>query len=420
MPNLIHFERKIVMEENQMVNTIDVKSEAKKYKSIKELMAPDGLIKQLMKAAIEGMLEGEMENHLGYAKHSVAGRNKKNSRNGTSSKSVRTSIGEVDLDIPRDRESEFEPQIVKRHQKDITDFDEQIISMYAKGMTTRDILGHVKELYNFDMSAALVSNITDKVMGIAIEWQNRPLESIYAVVFFDAIHYKVRENGKIICKAAYSSIGVTLDGRRDILGIWIGENEGARFWLSVFNELKQRGINDIFIACMDGLKGVPEAIRSVFPKTQIQLCIVHMIRNSMRHVSKAKLKDFLYDLKHVYQAFSEKEALIYRDKLEQKWAEKFPLAVKPWITNWDDLSGFFQYPPALRKLIYTTNSIENLNRRYRKVTKNRSVFTNDNALFKILFLAARDVLKKCEIVREWATIENQIYQHFGDRMQNEK
>lgn len=401
--------------DEKILDKIDIKAEAKKYKSIKDLMAPNGLIKQLMKAAVESMLEGEMEEHLGYAKH--AGKSTGNSRNGKTTKKVRTSVGDVDLTIPRDRESEFEPHVVKKHQRDISDFDEQIISMYARGMTTRDIQNHVFELYGTDISPTLVSIITDKVMGVATEWQNRPLESIYVAIFFDAIYYKVRENGKIVSKASYTAMGITLEGKRDILGIWIGEHEGARFWLSIFTELKQRGIKDIFITCIDGINGVPDAIRSIFPKTEVQLCIVHMIRNSMKHVASSRLKEFIEDLKSIYQAISEKEALVARKQLEDTWLVKYPLAVKPWIHHWDDLSGFFKYPEALRKIIYTTNAIENLHRRFRKVTKNRAVFANDDSLFKMLFLAARDVLKKCEIVRDWPTIKNQIYQHFGERLQ---
>jgi transposase-like protein len=402
---------------NEQLNKIDLKAEVKKYKSIKDLMAPDGLIKQLMKAAIENMLEGEMEEHLGYEKHAPQGRNGGNSRNGRTPKELLTSVGTVDIEVPRDRNGSFEPQVVKKYQRDISDFDEQIISMYAKGMTTRDIQEHVKAFYNFDISPTLVSNITDKVMGVAMEWQNRPLESIYVAVFFDAIHYKVRENGKVVSKASYTALGMTLDGRRDILGIWIGENEGAHFWLSVFTELQQRGVKDIFITCIDGLKGVPNAIRSIFPKTEVQLCIVHMIRNSMKHVASSRVKEFLDDLKFVYQAISEREALVARKALEDKWFNKYPLAVKPWINHWDDLSGFFKYPEALRKVIYTTNAIENLHRRFRKVTKNRAVFAHDDSLFKMLFLAGRDVLKKSEFVRDWPTIINQIYQHFGERIQ---
>lgn len=408
------------MEDNPIGNIDFLKKEARKYKSIKELMAPDGLIKQLMKAAIEGMLEGEMEAHLGYEKHAPSGKNGGNSRNGKTAKQVRTSAGTIELETPRDRDGEFEPQIVKRHQRDISDFDEQIISMYAKGMTTRDIQTHVKELYNVDMSPTLVSNITDKVIVVATEWQNRPLESIYAAIFFDAIHYKVREHGKVVCKASYTALGITLEGKRDILGIWIGDNEGARFWLSVFTELKQRGVADILITCIDGIKGVPDAIRSLFPKTEVQLCIVHMIRNSMKHVASSRLKEFLQDLKLVYTAISETEALVHRAQLEDKWLAKYPLAVKPWATHWDNLAGFFKYSSDLRKIIYTTNSIENLHRRFRKVTKNRSVLANDESLFKILYLAARDVLKKSEVVRDWPTIKNQIYQHFGDRIEGVK
>jgi len=401
--------------EKSKLEAIDIKAEAKKYKTMQELMAPNGLIKQLMKAAIEGMLEGEMEEHLGYEKHASAGKKTGNSRNGSSSKQVRTSVGEVELEIPRDRESDFNPQVVRKHQRDISDFDEQIISMYARGMTTRDIQQHVKELYNAEISPTMVSTITDKVIDIATAWQNRPLESTYVAVFFDAIHFKVRDNGKVICKAAYTAMGITLDGTRDILGIWIGEHEGARFWLSVFTELKQRGVLDILITCIDGLKGVPDIVRSVFPKTEVQLCIVHMIRNSITHVASSRVKEFLGDLKLVYQAPTEEQALMQRDRLEQKWLDKYPLAVRPWINHWYDLAGYFKYPDELRRIIYTTNAIENLHRRFRKVTKNRAVFSNDTALFKILFLAARDVLKRSEIVRDWPTIKNQIYVHFNER-----
>jgi putative transposase len=392
--------------------TIDIKAEAKKYKTVKELMAPDGLIKQFMKAAIEGMLEAEMDAHLGYSKQSPEGRNGSNSRNGKTGKKVRTGAGEIDLETPRDRESTFEPQIVKKHERDISDLDEQIISMYAKGMTVRDIQATILEVYGADISHALVSTITDKVMGIALEWQNRLLESIYVAVFFDAIHYKVREDGRIICKAAYSAMGITSDGKREILGIWVGEQEGAHFWRTIFTELKNRGIEDILIACVDGLKGVPEALRAVYPKTEVQLCIVHMIRNSMKHIPRKQLKEFIVDLKLVYTAQTEEQALFGRDQLDVKWGDRYPLAVKPWIAHWDDLAGFFKYPDKLRKIIYTTNAIENLHRRFRKVTKNRSVFTNDRSLFKMLFLAARDITKKNERVRDWPDIENAIYLHF--------
>lgn len=396
--------------------TIDIKAEAKKYKTVKELMAPDGLIKQLLKAAIEGMLETEMEAHLGYSKHDPVGRNKNNSRNGKTSKTVRTDVGEVDLEIPRDRESSFQPQVVKKHERNISDLDEQIIAMYSKGMTTRDIQSTMYEIYGADISPTLVSAITDKVMNIAIEWQNRPLDPIYYIVFFDAIHYRVRQNGKVVSKAAYTAIGVTEGGKRDILGIWVGEHEAAHFWLGIFTELKNRGVQDILITCIDGITGVPDAIRSVFPKTEVQLCIVHMIRNSMQHVACSQRKEFLRDLKLVYTAISEQEALIELDKLNDKWGKRYLLAVKPWFTHWDNLSGFLKYPQEMRKIIYTTNVIENLNRRFRKVTKNRSMFSHDQSLFKMLFLAARDVLKKNEHVKNWPVIKNLFYQHFSERL----
>ncbi len=390
--------------------------ELKNCKSIEDLIGKNGLIKQMIKETLERLLQAELESHLGYKKHEAKGKNSGNSRNGDYSKTIRSSLGEVEVDIPRDRNGEFEPKIIKKHSKDISEFDEKIISMYAKGMTTRDIQDHVKDIYGVDISPTMVSMITDKIEDHIIEWQNRVLSTVYAVIYFDAIHYKVRENGKIISKAAYTCLGIDLEGHKDIVGIWIGENEGARFWMTIFNELRNRGVKDILIACMDGLKGLPEALKSVYPETEVQLCIVHMIRNSYKFVSSKNQKEFLKDLKKVYQAVSEEEAVVALDQLKTKW-DKYPLAVDPWIKNWNLVSIFFKYPAELRRIIYTTNAIEGLHRQFRKVTKTRSVLPNDGALLKILFLAARDIQKKWTMpMQDWSIIISQLHIIFEGRI----
>ena len=395
----------------------DLTEALKGCKTMDDLMGENGVIKNLIKHSVENILQEEMNAHLGYEKNLPKNKRVKNSRNGTSKKTVRSSQGPIELDIPRDRESDFEPLILAKHQRDISSFDQKIISMYAKGMTTRDIQAHIKDIYGVSISASMVSLITDKVMSHAIEWQNRPLHQVYTVVYFDAIHYKVRHNSKIVNKAAYTVLGITNEGKKDILGIWIGENEGATFWLSVINELKNRGVEDILIACMDGLKGLPDAVKAVFSNTDVQLCIVHMIRNSYKFVPSKNRVKFITDLKSIYKANSETEATYALNKLDEKWGKKYPLAVKPWINNWEHIATFFKYPEELRRLIYTTNAVEAVHRQFRKVTKTRSILANDESLFKILYLAAEDITKKWKYsVRDWQVILTQLHILFKERL----
>lgn len=397
-----------------MENKINFDLEVLKCKTAKDV---NELVKKMTKSTLEKILQAELDEHLGYSKHESTGKNSGNSRNGSSQKTVRSSMGEMELDIPRDRNGNFEPILIKKHQKDIGEFDQRIISMYAKGMTTRDIQEHVKDIYGAEISPAMVSMITDKVEGLILEWQSRILEPIYTVAYFDAIYYKVKENGKIVSKAAYTCLAIDLEGHKDILGIWIGESESAKFWLTIFNELKNRGIKDILIACMDGLKGLPEALKITFPETETQLCVVHMIRNSIKFVSSKNQKTFIKDLKLVYQAASESEATTALDALVEKWGRVYPLAVNPWVNHWDKISTYFKYPADLRRMIYTTNAVESLHRQFRKVTKNRAVMPNDNALLKLLFLASRDIQKKWTMpVQNWSTTISQLHVIFGDRI----
>lgn len=398
---------------------IDLNAELKKCKTMEDLTGKNGLLQRLLKGMMENLLEQEMEEHLGYEKHSPKGDLSGNTRNGKNTKTVTSSFGPVDIEVPRDRNSEFEPQVVKKRQKDISSFDDKIISMYAKGMTTRDIQSHVQDLYGIEISPTTISNITNKVVDVALEWQSRPLSSVYAVVFFDAIHYKVKEEGKVVCKAAYTCLGIDFEGKKEILGLWVGESEGAKFWLRICSELQNRGVSDILIACIDGLKGLPEAITSVFPEVQIQLCIVHTIRNSMKYVHSKCVKEFLKDLKAVYGAPSEEIALTHRAKLQEKWEDRYPLAVKPWVTHWENLKTFFAFPDSIRKLIYTTNAVEGLHRQFRKVTKNKAVFPSDEALLKMLFLASRDICKKWTMpLRDWKNMVSQLSIFFEDRLKS--
>ncbi len=395
-------------------NNIDFSQLAKNCKNLKDVHT---VVKSMMKGVIEGILQEELNQHLGYQKHSKVGSNSGNSRNGTSSKTVLSTAGEIEIAIPRDRNGEFSPQLVKSYQTDISEFDERIISMYARGMTTRDIQAHVQEIYGAEISPTMVSMITDKVLHVAHEWQQRPLASVYVITYFDAIFYKVRDGGKIVSKAAYTCLGVDINGNKDILGLWIGSSEGATYWLSIMNELKARGVKDIFIACIDGLKGMGDAIETAFPRTEIQRCVIHMMRNSFKYVAHKNSKQFIADLKLVYTAASESEARYYLGLLEQKWGTKYPLAVKPWVEQWAHVSTYFKYPAELRRLIYTTNAVEALHRQFRKVSKNRTVLATDESLFKLLFLAARDIQKKWLFpVRGWTEIATQLHVFFNERV----
>ena len=380
----------------------DLEKELDKCETMEDLTGQNGLIQKLIGGMVEKMLEKEMEEHLGYEKHAVKGNNTGNSRNGKNKKTLQSAHGPIEIEVPRDRESGFEPKLIKKRQRNISSFDDKIISMYARGMTTRDIQGHIKDLYGADISPAMVSSITDKVLDVAHEWQSRPLSNIYPIIFFDAIHYKVREGSKVVTKAAYTCLGINIEGYKEILGAWIGESEGAKLWLQVFTELKNRGIEDILIACMDGLKGLPEALKSVFPDTEIQLCIIHMIRNSIKYVPSKYVKEFMRDLKEIYQASIEEKAESSLLSLDEKWGKKYALAVKPWMTHWENLKLFFQFPNEARRLVYTTNAVESLHRQFRKVTKNKSVFPTDEALLKMLYLASDGIQKKWTMpVRGW-------------------
>jgi len=399
-------------------SNIDLNKELKKCKSMEDLLGKNGLIQRLVGGMVEKMLDQEMEQHLGYAKHSPQGHHSGNSRNGKGSKTVQSSQGPISIDIPRDRNGDFEPQIVKKRQTHINAFDDKIISMYARGMSTRDIQAHIEEIYGADISPTMISNITDKVLEVAKEWQNRPLSKVYPITYFDAIHYKVRQGGKVITKACYTCLGINMEGKKEMLGLWLGESEGAKFWLRVFTELKNRGINDIFIACVDGLKGLPDAIHAVFPEASIQLCVIHMIRNSMKYLSHKSTKSFMTDLKAVYKAPTLGEAEDNLYKLQENWEEKYPLAVKPWVNHWENIKTFFDFHDDIRRIIYTTNTVESLHRQFRKVTKNRAVFPNDESLIKLLFLSAESASKKWTMpLQNWKKTLAQFAIMYEDRMQ---
>ncbi len=335
------------------------------------------MLKDLLGDTLQGMLEGEMDQKLGDSKYDYQNKETDDCRNGYSKKTVTSSVGEISLDIPRDRKGEFDPQIVKKNQTDISNIEDQVLSMYAKGMTTRDISTHLKSVYGVDASAEMISHMTDRILPIAKEWQNRPLEKKYAIVFMDAVHFHVRQDSQTIKKAVYVAIGVRLNGRKEVLGMWIGGNESAKYWLGVLNEIKNRGVEDIMIISVDGLTGFGDAIGAVFPKAEIQRCIVHQVRYSTRFVNYKDLKPFVRDLKEVYQAATEELALENLEQLDEKWGKKYPSSIASWRNNWPQLSTYFKYPMEIRKIIYTTNAIENFNRQLRKVTKAKTIFPTD-------------------------------------------
>lgn len=374
--------------------------------------------KETIAEFMEDGLETELDDELGYSRYDYCNKNTENSRNGHSSKTLRTSFGDVEVAVPRDRKGEFEPQLLKKNQTSISqDIEEKILSMYAKGMTTGDIEAHIQDIYGVDVSDTTVSRITDKILPVAKEWQQRPLEAVYAVVFLDAIHYHVRSEGHIVKKAVYIAIGIDLDGHKDVLGMWVGENESAKYWATVLNSLRNRGIEDIFIACTDNLCGFSTAIEAVFPKTEIQNCIIHQIRNSSKYVSYKDLKALMADLKAVYAAVDEDAALMALDTFSEHWDKKYPTISQSWRENWANLSTYFKFPQELRRLIYTTNAIEGFNRQLRKVTKAKSVFPTDESLFKMLYLAMMDITKKWNGRRQdWSMIHAQQAVYFEDRM----
>jgi putative transposase len=388
-------------------------------KSPEDILGKNGLLKELTKGIMERALKGELTAHLGYEKSTLAGNNSGNSRNGYGEKKVITDHGKLNIAIPRDRNGSFEPLIIKKGERRFNGFDDKILAMYALGTSTRDIQYYLKDIYQVDVSAELISQVTEQILEEVQEWRKRPLLPLYAIVYLDAIWVKVRENNKVINKAVYIALGVDLDGNRDVLGLWIDKSEGARFWLNVVSELQNRGVQDILIACVDGLKGFPEAIEAIFPQTEVQVCIVHMIRNSFKFVPHKKSKEFTGDLKKIYKAVNEEAGEQALEEFSDKWKEKYPAAVKPWENNWVNLSVMFRYPEDIRRLIYTTNPIESLNASLRKVTKNKRVFPNDNSVFKQLFMAIRNKKARWNSqTAQWKGIRNQLEILFEERIEN--
>lgn len=386
----------------------------------KDAQDVQNMLKDLLGETLQDMLESEMDEHLGYSKYDYRNKETEDSRNGYSAKTVTSSMGPIELDIPRDRNGEFEPQIVKKHQTDISTIEDQVLSMYAKGMTTRDISKHLQDVYGVDASAEMISHMTDRILPIAREWQNRPLERKYAIVYMDAVHFNVREDNRTVKKAVYVAIGIRVTGQKEVLGMWIGGNESAKYWLGVLNEIKNRGTEDIMIVSVDGLTGFVDAIQAVFPKAEVQRCIVHQIRYSTKFISYKDRKEFVKDLKLVYKADTEEMAVVALDALEDKWGAKYPASVTSWRNNWPQLSVYFKYPPEIRRLIYTTNAIENFNRQLRKVTKAKSVFPTDDALFKILYLAMSEATEKWTgKAWDWGQTLDQLYIYFEGRISPE-
>jgi putative transposase len=389
----------------------------KDYQTPEEIVGENGLLKQLTKAILERGLAGELTHHLGYDRYASSGRGSGDSRNGSSHKTLKTDLGDLTIDIPRDRNGDFEPQLVQKGQRRFRGFDEKILSMYARGMSTRDIQAHLQEIYRVEVSPELISTVTDSVWEEIRAWQSRPIEESYAIAYFDALWVKVREEGHVVNKAAYVAIGVRMDGLKEVLGIWLEREEGAKLWLRVITELHNRGLRDILIACVDGLKGLAEAIESVYPRTQVQVCIVHMVRNSLRFVSWKDRKKVASQLRTVYQAVSEEQALDALSAFEQSWSERYGMIGKSWRTNWQRLRPFFAYPADIRRAMYTTNTIESLNNGLRKVTRNRGAFPTDEAVVKLLYLAVKNIVARWTMpIVNWGTVINQLALIHGDRI----
>jgi putative transposase len=389
----------------------------KDYQTPDDLSGQHGILKRLTKALIERAMQAEMTHHLGYEKHDAAGDHSGNSHNGTSGKTISGEFGKLAIDVPRDRKSTFDPLIVRKGQRRWTGFDDKIIAMYALGMTTRQMEEHLKDLYGVDVSPSLISQVTDAVMDEVRAWQMRTLDRVYPIVYLDALMLKVHHDGRVVNKAVYLALGVTMEGKKELLGIWIEQTEGAKFWLAVMNELKTRGVEDIFICCIDGLKGFPDAIRTVFPGTAVQLCIIHMIRNSLKFVSYKDRKKVVEDLKNIYRAATADDAAAALTELEQHWQHKYSLIAKPWRALWADIRTFFDYPPDIRRAIYTTNAIESLNSSLRRVIRNHTPFPSDDAIIKILFLSVRRIATRWTMpIHDWGAAINQFAILYGDRV----
>lgn len=386
-------------------------------RGIRDMDGVHALVKELTAGLIQECMDAELEEELGYSRYDYKNKRTDNSRNGSYKKTVSSSQGEIDLKVPRDRNGDYEPQIVKKHQMDVSEIEDKILFLYSQGTSTRDIERTMQEMYGIEVDATRVSKITDKILPVIREWQNRPLESVYAMVMLDAIHYKVREDGIVVKKAVYIGIGTDLEGKKDVLGIWIGATESAKYWLSVLNGLKNRGVNDILIVSVDGLTGFSEAIAAAYPRTEIQRCIIHQIRSSTRYVSYKDVKAFTAALKPIYKAPTEELALEALDELESAWGGKYPASIKSWRDHWDELATMFKYPEQIRLIIYTTNAIENFNRQLHKVTKTKSAFVSDDALLKQLYLVTMQVTDKWTMpIKDWGSILMQLMIFFGDRV----
>jgi putative transposase len=383
----------------------------------RDILGKNGLLKQLTKRLVERTLEAELTDHLGYEPNAPQGRGSGNNRNGKNQKTIQSDSGPLQIEVPRDRNGSFDPQLVKKRQRRLTGFDEKVIALYARGMSTRDIQAQLQELYGVEVSPTLISKVTAAVMDEVCAWQSRPLSAVYPILYFDAIFVKSRQEGPVKTKAVYLALGINLNGEKELLGLWMAETEGSRFWLTVFNELKNRGVQDCFIACVDGLKGLPEAIESVFPRTQVQLCIVHKLRNSFKYVPWKERKAVAADLRAIYAAGTLREAEQALERFSERWDSKYPAISPSWRKDWERLTVFFDYSPEIRKVIYTTNAIESLNYSLRRMLKSRGAFPNDDAIFKVLYLAINRVAKKWTMpIRDWKAALNQFVILFGDRV----
>jgi putative transposase len=395
-------------------NEFDFQGALKAIQAGKPLLGKEGILTPLIKNLTEAALEGELDSHL--AEEVTANR-----RNGKSKKTLKSLNGSFELNTPRDRDGTFSPQLVKKHQTTIsTEIEDKIIALYGLGMSYKDIAAHLQEMYGLDVSTGTLSAVTDKIIQTVKEWQARPLESIYPIVWLDAIHYKIRENGKVASKAVYTILGVNLEGRKEVLGLYISENEGANFWLQVLTDLSNRGVCDILIACVDGLKGFPEAIESIFPQAEVQLCVVHQIRNSLKYVASKNQKEFMVDLKRVYKAATKDLAESELDSLEKKWGDKYPIVIKSWRNNWERISQFFKYPEDIRRIIYTTNTIEAVHRQFRKLTKTKGAFPNKDSLLKLLYMGIQNASKKWTMpIQNWSLTISQLAIFFEGRLDKE-
>lgn len=383
----------------------------------KDILGEHGLLKQLQKRLFERALQGEMTTHLGYEPHAPEGHGSGNSRNGKGKKTVQTEAGQFEIEVPRDREGSFEPQLVKKRQRRLSGFDDKVLAFYARGLSTREIQAELESIYGVEVSPTLISNVTDAVVEELQAWQSRPLSAVYPILYFDALFVKSREEGPVVNKAIYLALGINLEGEKELLGLWIAQAEGAKFWLSVFTELKNRGLEDCFVACIDGLKGLPEAIEAVYPRAQVQLCIVHKVRNSLKYVPWKERKSVAADLRAIYGATTLAEAEQALERFGQKWDAKYPAISPSWRADWARLTVLFDYPPEIRRVIYTTNAIESLNYSLRRVLRNRGAFPNDASIMKLLYLALKNAARKWTLpIRDWKAALNQFVILFGNRV----